>query len=204
MIVHDCKFVLTFKPVKFFLHTLLLSLCSLAWSAEPSVTSVLPRGGQKGSEQTVVIKGNRLLDPEGIFFYTNGITAIKLEPKDSKQIKATFRISYEAPLGQHEFRLRTKNGMSKLWTFWVGPFPNLQEKEPNSSFEEAQLVPNEITVNGTVTNEDVDFFEINATKGQRISAEIEAIRLSGAMFDPYVAILDEKRFELASSDDSEL
>ncbi|MEC8777649.1 MAG: hypothetical protein VXX28_01355, partial [Verrucomicrobiota bacterium] len=112
--------------MKFFLHTLLLLLCSWAWSAEPSVTSVLPRGGQKGSEQTVVIKGNRLLDPEGIFFYTNGITAIKLEPKDSKQIKATFRISNEAPLGQHEFRLRTKTGISKLWTFWVGPFTNLQ------------------------------------------------------------------------------
>ena len=40
--------------------------------------------------------------------------------------------------------------------------------------------------------------------GQRISAEIEAIRLSGPLFDPYVAILDENRFEIATSDDSEL
>ena len=45
--------------------------------------------------------------------------------------------------------------------------------------------------------------EVNATKGQRISVEIEAIRLSG-LFDPYVALLDDKRFELATSDDSEL
>ena len=52
-------------------------------------------------------------------------------------------------------------------------------------------------------NEDVDYFEFNA-KGQRISVEVEAIRLSGPLFDPYVAILDENRFELATSDDSEL
>ena len=42
-------------------------------------------------------------------------------------------------------------------------------------------------------NEDVDFYEINATKGQRISVEVEAIRLSGPLFDPYIAILDDKR-----------
>ena len=185
-------------------HFFFLFLCSAAWCAEPLVNSVLPRGGQRDSEETVLLKGNRLLNPEAIFFYTKGITATNLELKSTKEIKATFKISKDAQLGQHEFRLRTKNGMSKLWTFWVGPFPNLQEEEPNSSFEEAQPVPNEITVNGTITNEDVDYFEINATKGQRISVEIEAIRLSGAMFDPYVAILDAKRFELAASDDSEL
>lgn len=185
-------------------HFFFLFLCSAAWCAEPLVDSVLPRGGQRDSEETVLLKGNRLLNPEAIFFYTKGITATNLELKSTKEIKATFKISKDAQLGQHEFRLRTKNGMSKLWTFWVGPFPNLQEEEPNSSFEEAQPVPNEITVNGTITNEDVDYFEINATKGQRISVEIEAIRLSGAMFDPYVAILDAKRFELAASDDSEL
>ena len=190
--------------MKLSLNLFFLFLCSAAWCAEPLVNSVLPRGGQRDSEETVLLKGNRLLNPEAIFFYTKGITATNLELKSTKEIKATFKISKDAQLGQHEFRLRTKNGMSKLWTFWVGPFPNLQEEEPNSSFEEAQPVPNEITVNGTITNEDVDYFEINATKGQRISVEIEAIRLSGAMFDPYVAILDAKRFELAASDDSEL
>ena len=83
-------------------------------------------------------------------------------------------------------------------------YPNVDEKEPNSSFEEAQPIPMNVTVNGVAQNEDVDYFEINATQGQRISVEIEAIRLSGPLFDPYVAILDENRFEIATSDDSEL
>ena len=80
----------------------------------------------------------------------------------------------------------------------------MDEKEPNSSFDEAQPIAMNVTVNGLAQNEDVDYYEINATEGQRISAEIEAIRLSGPLFDPYVAILDENRFEIATSDDSEL
>ena len=86
----------------------------------------------------------------------------------------------------------------------MGPFPNESESEPNSALDEAQIIPLNVTVNGVAQNEDVDYFEINATQGQRISAEVEAIRLSGPLFDPYVAILDENRFEIATSDDSEL
>src|SRR5207237_1001369 len=41
-------------------------------------------------------------------------------------------------------------------------------------------------------------------KGQRVSAEIEGMRLGETLFDPYVAILDSKRFELAASDDAPL
>ncbi|MFP6899742.1 MAG: PPC domain-containing protein, partial [Opitutales bacterium] len=89
-------------------------------------------------------------------------------------------------------------------TFWVGPFPNVAEVEPNSEFDKAQKIAMNSTVNGVVTNEDVDYYEIEVKKGQQISAEVEAIRLSGALFDPYVAILDARRFELASCDDSAL
>ena len=46
--------------------------------------------------------------------------------------------------------------------------------------------------------------EVEAKKGQRISAEIEAMRLGATLFDPYIAILDAKRFELAISDDAAL
>ncbi|MDP6719678.1 MAG: PPC domain-containing protein, partial [Pirellulaceae bacterium] len=52
--------------------------------------------------------------------------------------------------------------------------------------------------------EDVDYYVIEAKKGQRISAEVVAMRLSTALFDPYVAILDEKRFELSANDDTPL
>ena len=48
-------------------------------------------------------------------------------------------------------------------------------------------------------NEDVDYYVVEAKKGERIAAEVEGIRLGATFFDPYVAILDAKRFELASA-----
>ena len=61
-----------------------------------------------------------------------------------------------------------------------------------------------MTVHGVVDNEDVDYYKVECKKGQRLSVEIEAMRLGETMFDPYVAILDMKRFELATCDDSPL
>ena len=61
-----------------------------------------------------------------------------------------------------------------------------------------------MTVNGVADNEDVDYYAIQAKKGDRITAEVEGIRLGVTLFDPYVAIMDAKRFELSSSDDAAL
>lgn len=177
---------------------------SLLYGAEPIITSVLPRGGQVGSELTVTLSGTRLLDTEDIFFYRDGISASDINATNNKTVTAKFKISSDAELGQHELRLRTKSGISTLNTFWVGPYPNLAESEPNTSFEDAQKVSLQHTIHGVIKNEDVDYFEFNASKGDRISMEIEAIRLSGPLFDPYIAILDSERFEIGTSDDTEL
>ena len=187
-----------------FLALLILFTSHFTFAAEPIINNILPRGGQIGSEIEVVVTGNRLGDAEEIFFYEKGITALDLNASDKKSVKAKFKISEDARLGQHEVRLRTKSGISTVKTFWVGPYPNFQEKEPNTSFEDAQKVSINHTINGLIKSEDVDYFEFNASKGQRISLEIEAIRLSGPLFDPYIAILDSNRFEVATSDDTDL
>ena len=82
--------------------------------------------------------------------------------------------------------------------------PEVAEVEPNTDFAQPQKIALDSTVSGVVENEDVDYFLVEAKKGERITAEIEALRLGYAFFDPYVAILDMGRFELARSDDSPL
>src|SRR5262249_58898713 len=67
-----------------------------------------------------------------------------------------------------------------------------------------QKIPLNVTVLGVIDSEDVDYFAFEAKKGQRVTVEIEAMRLGTTLFDPYVAILDSKRFELAASDDAPL
>ena len=189
-----------------FLRLLLFALAfSLSLQAvEPTITSLLPRGGMRDSVQEIRIRGQRLDEAAEMLFYSEGIKATNIVVEKSTSLKASLSISKETAFGQHNLRVRTNEGLSNLYTFWVGPFPNLKEEEPNSAFDQAQGIPVNTTVNGVIINEDVDYFEINATKGQRLSVEVEAIRLSGALFDPYIAVLDDKRFELATSDDSEL
>ncbi len=168
----------------------------------------MPRGGQRGTEVAVTFSGARLADAQEVLCYSPGFTVGKLEAKDN-QVKTTFKIAANCALGEHAFRVRTATGLSELKTFWVGALPVVDEKEPNGDFPAPQVVPLNSTVHGTVASEDVDYFAVEAKKGQRISVEIEGIRLAtdmstGTMFDPFVAIVDAKRFELATSDDTAL
>ena len=80
----------------------------------------------------------------------------------------------------------------------------MAEVEPNNDFAQPQPIAMNVTVNGVADNEDVDYYAVEAKKGERITAEVEGIRLGLTLFDPYVAIMDAKRFELASSDDAAL
>lgn len=185
-----------------------LCLCGESTAASPSLSGIMPRGGQRGTEVAITFNGARLADAQEILCYSPGFVVEKLEAKDA-QVKATLKIAADCILGEHAFRVRTATGLSELKTFWVGAMPVVDEKEPNGDFAVPQTVPLNTTVHGTVTSEDVDYFAVEAKKGQRISVEIEGIRLAtdmgvGTMFDPFVAILDAKRFELATSDDTAL
>lgn len=175
--------------------------CLLA--ASPSLDLILPRGCQRGTEHILTFQGKRLKDAQEIFFYDSGFVVTKLEPENNS-VKVHLKIAPDCRLGEHAAQVRTASGISELRTFYVGPLPSVAEKEPNNAFDAPQKIELNVTLEGIVTDEDVDYFMVEAKKGQRIVAEIEGMRLGSAMFDPYVAILDMKRFELSAADDSPL
>ncbi len=177
---------------------------SLSQAASPVLSSVAPHGGQRGAEAVVVFGGARLADAQEVLIYYPGIAVKKLEVVADNQVKVTLAIAADCRLGEHLFRVRTASGISDARTFWVGALPAVAEKEPNSEFEQAQPIALNSTVHGSIGGEDVDYFVVEAKKGQRISAEIEGMRLGVGMWDPYIAILNDKRFEVVSSDDSPL
>jgi hypothetical protein len=181
-----------------------LVLGGAALAASPSLGSVQPRGAQRGTDAVFTLSGGNLADAQEVVFYSPGLTVAKLEVVNPNQVKATVKIAPDARLGEHALRVRTATGVTELRTLWVGALPVVDEKEPNSDFAAPQKIPLNVTVHGVADNEDVDYYAVEAKKGQRISVEIEGMRLATTFFDPYIAILDAKRFELATSDDTPL
>jgi len=194
-----------FFAIKLALAVLLLLAGSTELTAaSPSLSVIMPRGVQRGAEQVVTFQGRRLADAEEVFFYQKGVAVTKIEPVNNNAFKAHLKISADCKLGEHVAQVRCKSGLTEYSTFYVGPFAAIDEKEPNSDFTTPQKIDYNVTVHGVVQREDVDYFAVEAKKGQRISVEVEALRLATTYFDPYVAVLDKDRFELAIADDTPL
>lgn len=194
------------------LHLLILAVVFTAWAvvssaaraANPSLGSITPFGAQRGTEAEVLFQGGNLGDAQEVLLYYPGITVTHFEVVNDNTVKTRLSIAADCRLGVHAMRVRTATGISNLRTFSVGALSAMPEVEPNNEFSAPQQIPLDVTVEGRVDSEDVDYFAVALRQGERLSAEIEGIRLGNTFFDPYVAILNSERFELASCDDAAL
>jgi hypothetical protein len=186
--------------------TFLCLVSGTASAMSPHLAATSPVGAQRGTELEVTLSGDRLADAQEVLWYSPGIQVAKLEVPTNQAavVKAQLKIAPDCPLGEHALRLRCASGVSDLRTFWVGPFPTAKDCGTNSEFTQPQVIPFNVTVEGVVENEAVHYYRLDARKGQRISAEVEGMRLGRALFDPFVAVMNAGRFVLASSDDSAL
>lgn len=186
----------------------ILACAASAVAADPKVTVIVPRGVQRGTEKVLTFQGARVGDAQEVFFYEPGFEVVKLEPAmDGNSLGVTVKVAPDCRLGEHVAQLRCTTGVSDFRTFWVGALPETAEQEPNNEFEKPQPIALGTTVTGVVDTEDVDYFTVEARKGQRINVEIEGLRLGSqidSQFDPYVAILNAERFELSVADDTPL
>lgn len=113
-------------------------------------------------------------DARGLLFYESGIAAKKLEVLPDNRVKARLALAGDCPLGSHALRMQTATGISNLVTFSVGALAEADEIKPDNDFAKPQKINLNTTVNGVVRNEDVDYFAVEAKKGQRLSAEWKA------------------------------
>jgi hypothetical protein len=181
---------------------LFFTVVSAVFATGPELKSILPTGAQRGTEVEVSFNGERLQDTEEVICYEPGIRVLNLNLVTNKVVKGLLKVGQECNLGEHHFRLRTATGLSELRTFFVGPYPVIDEKEPNNQRTNAQRIEPNSTVQGVITSEDVDYFEIVANPGQLLSIEAEAIRLGNGVFDPRLLLLDANGSILADVDDT--
>ncbi len=183
------------------MRALLILSASFVLAAEPDVKSINPPGASRGAEIDVTFNGDRLEDGQGLLLYGPGITVKKVHDAKERGKRMTLAIAPDCPLGIHPMRLRTASGVSQMLLFSVGSMAEMPEKEPNNTPETAQRVELDMTITGTNQAEEVDVYVVEARKGERLTAEIEGMRLGKREYDPYVAILDANLKELATSDD---
>ena len=188
------------------IRTLFLLLAGLAplHAFTPVLNLVNPRGGQRGTEMELHFHGDRLDGISGALHYQPGLTISDIRLENPKHAIAKLTIAPDAALGEHSLRLHGPGGVTELRSFWVGQFPSVAEVEPNATFDQAQRIELNSTIHGVAGNEDEDFYICHLKKGQRLSVEVEAMRLGRVMFDAYLAILDPRKFELAACDDTPL
>src|SRR5688500_14739518 len=106
-----------------FLALALVWIPPTANAANPSLGSISPPGGQRGTEVDVTFGGGRLADAQEIMLYYPGISVKKFEVKGDNQVITTLAIAPECRIGIHAMRVRTASGISDLKTFSVGLFP---------------------------------------------------------------------------------
>lgn len=180
----------------------LLGFALTASAYEARIDRLIPQGVQRGSEVKVELAGVRLgLEPEEILFYEPGVELVGVESIDKNKAAATLRVAEDCPLGRHALRLRTKTGLSNLVTLHVGSLGSLDEAEPNNTLEAAQAVPLDRTIHGVVNREDEDLYVVEIAEGERLSVEVEGLRLGRTFFDPMLEVLDASGGLIASNDD---
>ncbi|GAB5402316.1 MAG: PPC domain-containing protein [Aureliella sp.] len=176
----------------------------IARADAPTIAKFSPPGAQRGTEATIEITGARIDDVHELLIYSPGIEVAELKAESASKVLAKLNIATDCRPGLHAFRVATRTGISNMRYFSVAPLPQADEKEPNSKFESPQPIELNTTINGVIKTEDVDYFEISLEAGQKVTIELEGLRLGTEFFDPFVAILDPNRFELARSDDAAL
>ena len=182
---------------------------SLVSASYPVVERIEPLGVVRGVESTVILHGTRLGDASEVLCHLPGIEILEVKPLDSKKTEVKLKADANLSPGLYPVRLITKSGIANLRLLGVGTMPIVKEAEPNSDFATPQAIALNSTVEGVVAREDVDHYQVELKKGQTLNVEIEGIRLvfdlrNRNILDPYIAILDEGRFEVATSDDSPL
>lgn len=195
------------------------------WAGTPRLSRLQPPGGQRGSTLEVQLVGRYLERPEELLLYEPGITVESIEPvvgeaesagrreriEPNSRLRVRLKISEDCPLGAHGLRLRTAHGVTEFQRFFVGPYPLVDEAETqqnrNDQREAAQAVSLNQTINGRLQEQvDVDWYRVEAERGARLSAEIEAARLGTdrGVPDLHVSIVDAMGKTLAAADDSAL
>ncbi len=171
----------------------------------PRITLVSPSGGQRGTTATITLTGVNLGYGTQMIVDAPVLTVEAFTPEpppanaknpDGK-IVARVKIAPDALPGRYPFRILTPLGPSEVGYFVVGEWPELAEKEPNNTREQAQTLALPVTLVGRSDGaEDVDVYRVTIPKGETIVFSAAAGGI-GSLVEPVLTLRDGDAQELA-------
>ncbi len=164
------------------------------------LTSTHPVAIQVGTEREIRVRSNFTLDGAyQVFFDRPGITMTyaetepKAAPRRGRASPGTpFKFKVSVPKDQvpgvYEFRVATRKAVSSVGQLLVTDLPVVEEKSgQNGSPREGQKVTIPVAICGTCDPaEDVDFYLFEGRKGQRITMQVYAQRVTDRLHNMVV------------------
>ena len=166
----------------------------------PKLTSVFPQGARPGESVQVEILGE-FLDRTATVLFLDGSLSGEVVEAQASSLRLKFRVGTESGFGPHYFRILSPRGPSNVLLFRVGDLPHTTEREPNSTFAEANTVEPPVTINGRLNVDgDFDFYRFHADAGQTWIFDLRAAR-NGNGLDAALILLDEQAREIVRNED---
>ena len=163
----------------------------------PRLLTMMPMGGQAGTNVEVTISGEYLEDVSELSFSSPKITAKPVLGPDGKMVENKFLITIapDAPIGVHDARVMSRMGISSARVFSIGSLPEITRIKPNTSLETALALPVNSVCNGVMTNRAVDYYSFQGINGKRIAVDCAAPGIDSKL-NPVVIIADAKGRDL--------
>lgn len=157
----------------------------------PRLLTLMPMGGQAGTNVEVTITGDSLEEVTALLFSSPKITAKPLAGPDGKVIDNKFSVSIaaDAPVGVHEARVMSRLGVSSVRAFSVNRLPEVMRTAANNTVETALALPTDTICNATMTKRAVDYYAFKGTKGKRVAIDCAAAGIDSRL-TPVVILAD--------------
>lgn len=176
----------------------------VTFASNPSIESATPPIAQRGSTFELRLEGSGFAANAEFLFYRAGVKCQSIRVDSETSLVAQIVCEPDCPLGAHPYRLRTSQGISELRVLHVSPFAVVSETEANNDIARAQGITGNNTVIGSLPGADVDYFMVTRRKGERISAEVQGVRLGISLFDSKLRLIAPDGKTLTSVDDTAL
>lgn len=144
----------------------------------PRLLTVMPMGGQAGTQMEVTVTGENIEDVSELTFSSPQITA-KLIAGTANKFSVS--IASDTPVGVYDARVMSRLGVSSARAFSVNNLPEVTRSKANNSVETALPLTVGSICNATMTKRAVDYYSFQGVKDKAVTIDCAAVGIDSRL-----------------------